>query len=302
VAAYRRVSTAEAAEQQEREFMDCFWSQEGWLVLRGRLAADEGALFLRALEAARDVLWERHRAERAEQAAAAPSFTGESRVSNVEALAPLAELALARQDGDRGGGERYQVVVHVDSETLAADTEGRSELADGQSLAAETVRRLSCDASLVEVVEQDGRLLSLGRKRRTVSPALRRALNARDRSCRFPGCERTRFVDAHHVQHWSRGGETNLENLVLLCRRHHRLVHERGYTLSLDADGTTQFQNQYGIAIPDVPPRGPPSSPEALRDENRRLSLLIDADTCRNGTGDRMSLPLAVDALISIAG
>jgi hypothetical protein len=302
VAAYRRVSTAEAAEQQEREFMDCFWSQEGWLVLRGRLAADEGALFLRALEAARDVLWERHRAERAEQAAAAPSFTAESRVSNVEALAPLAELALARQDGDRGGGERYQVVVHVDSETLAADTEGRSELADGQSLAAETVRRLSCDASLVDVVEQDGRLLSLGRKRRTVSPALRRALNARDRSCRFPGCERTRFVEAHHVQHWSRGGETNLENLVLLCRRHHRLVHERGYTLSLDADGTTQFQNQYGIAIPDVPPRGPPSSPEALRDENRRLSLLIDADTCRNGTGDRMSLPLAVDALISIAG
>jgi 5-methylcytosine-specific restriction endonuclease McrA len=93
-----------------------------------------------------------------------------------------------------------------------------------------TARRLACDASVIELRErEDGSVLSLGRKRRTVSPALRRALDARDRGCRFPGCVRTRFVDAHHVRHGSRGGETNLENLVLLCRRHHRLVHERGY-------------------------------------------------------------------------
>jgi Domain of unknown function (DUF222)/HNH endonuclease len=312
VAAYRRVSAAEAAAQQQREFLDCFWSEEGWLVLRGRLAAEEGALFLRALEAARDLLWERRRAaqadttasetEPAESAEAVGPSAGEGRVSNSDALVALAELAVARRGGDRSGGDRFQVVVHVDRQTLVADTAGRCELAEGHPLAAETARRLACDASLVEVAAYDGRLLALGRKRRTVSPALRRALNARDRGCRFPGCERTRFVDAHHVRHWSRGGETNLANLVLLCRRHHRLVHEHGYTLSLDDDGTAHFQNQYGIAIPNAPPRPPPSGPHALRDRHRRLGLLIESDTCQNGTGDRMSLSLAVDAISAAAG
>jgi hypothetical protein len=223
------------------------------------------------------------------------------RVSNEEALVALAELALARPDGDRSGGERYQVVVHVDAETLAADADGRCELAEGGPLAAETARRLSCDASLVELLEQDGRVLSLGRRRRTVSPALRRALEARDRGCRFPGCERTRFVDAHHVRHWSEGGETNLENLVMLCRRHHRYLHEQGYTVTLENDGSVQFRNQHGVPVASVP-RPPPSSPEALPGQHRRLRLLIDKNTCQNGTGDRLDLAAAVDAITSIAG
>jgi Domain of unknown function (DUF222)/HNH endonuclease len=305
VAAYRRVSAAEAADRQEQEFLHCFWSDEGWLELRGRLAAEEGAVFLQALEAAREVLWERRRAEQPDAEAAEPDgpFADAVRVSNEEALVVLAELSLARPDGDRAGGERYQVVVHVDAETIAADADGRCELDDGQPLAAETARRLACDASVVELRERaDGSVLSLGRKRRTVSPALRRALVARDRGCRFPGCDRTRFVDAHHVRHWSRGGETSLDNLVLLCRRHHRLVHEHGYTLRLDDDGSAQFRNQYGIAILNVPPRPPPSSSERLGDQHRRQGLTIDHDTCRNGIGDPMDLALAVDAIIQIAG
>ena len=307
VGAYRRVSAAEAADRQERQFLDCFWSDEGWLVLRGRLAAEEGAVFVQALEAARDVLWQRQRAEQADapaEPAAEPtvSYPDGGRASNVEALAALAELALAGLGLERPSGERYQLVVHVDPGTLTAD-DGRSELDDGRPVAAETARRIGCDASLVEVVEDGGRVLSLGRKRRTVSAPLRRALTLRDRGCRYPGCERTRFVDAHHVRHWSRGGETNLDNLVLLCRRHHRLVHEHGYTLSLDDDGTTtHFRNQYGIAIPNAPPRPPPSSPAALPGQHHRRGLSIDHDTCQNGTGDRMDLPLAVDALIQIAG
>jgi hypothetical protein len=305
LAAYRRVSATEAAEQQEREFLDCFWSDEGWLLLLGRLAAEEGAVFLRALEAAREVLWERRRAEEPDGAAAEPHgpFADSVRVSNTEALVALAELALARPDGDRTGGERYQVVVHVDAETLAVDADGRCALDDGPPLAAETARRLACDASAVELRErEDGSVLSLGRKRRTVSPALRRALAARDRGCRFPGCDRTRFVDAHHVRHWSRGGETNLENLVLLCRRHHRLVHEHGYTLQTAADGSAEFRNQHGIVVPNVPPRPPPSGSGTVRDRHLRHGLAIDHGTCRNGMGDRMDLGLAVDALISIAG
>jgi hypothetical protein len=298
LAAYRRVSAAQAAEQQEREFLDCFWNEDGWLMLRGRLAAEEGAVFLRALETARDALWQRRRGEQADSDA-------ESRRSpaNTEALVALAELALAHPDGDRSGAERYEVVVHVDAQTLAADADGRCELGDGQPLAAETARRLVCDASVVELRErEDGSLLSLGRKRRTVSPPLRRALAARDRGCRFPGCDRTRFVDAHHVLHWSRGGETNLDNLLLLCRRHHRLVHERGYTLRLDGDGSARFTNQYGVVITNAPPRPPPTNAKALHHQHQRLGLTIDADTCKNGIGDRMDLGLAVDAIISIAG
>src|SRR5262249_51035314 len=200
-------------------------------------------------------------------------------------------LALAGRDNDRSGGERCQVVVHVDARTLAADEEGRCELAEGRPLAAETARRLACDASLVEVTEHDGRLLALGRKRRTGSPPLRRALTARDRGCRFPGCDRTRFVDAHHVRHWSRGGETNLENLILLCRRHHRLVHEHGYKLSLDEDGSARFLNQYGIGVPHAPPRPPPSSPDGLHRHQDGQALTIDGEPCQTGTGERRRRP-----------
>ena len=206
----------------------------------------------------------------------------------------MADLALAGSDRDRTSGDRYQVVVHVDAQTLAQEADGRCELADGHALAVETARRLSCDGSLVELQERNGEPLALGRKRRTISPALRRALAARDRGCRFPGCNNKRFVDGHHLQHWSQGGETNLDNLLSLCRRHHRLVHERGYTVHFDDDGEPQFTNQYGIAIPNAP-RPPPSNRDALRHLHRRLR--IDAKTCKNGTGDRMDLGLAVEAI-----
>jgi hypothetical protein len=224
--AYRRVSAAEAGEKQEREFLGRFWSDEGWLSLRGRLAAEEGAVFLRALEAARDVLWEQHRAEQPDGATAEPHgpFSDSVRVSSTETLVALAELALARPDGDRSGGERYQVVVHVDAETLASDAEGRCELAEGQPPATETARRIAFDASVVERREQeDGSVLSLGRKRRTVSPALPRAPPRAIAAARFPGLRPHAVVDAHHIRHWSSSGETNLDNLVLLCRSHHRL-------------------------------------------------------------------------------
>src|SRR5438477_6006440 len=294
VGAYRQLSREEAAEQHKREFLDYFWTDDGSLSLRALLAAEDGALVLRALDAGREALWERGRAD-------SSSEEEHTRPSNAEALVATADLALARSDRDRTSGERYQVVVHVDAQTLAQDVDGRCELADGRPLAAETARRLSCDGSLVELQERNGELLSLGRKRRTISPALRRALAARDRGCRFPGCESRRFVDGHHVRHWSQGGETNLDNLLSLCRRHHRLLHERGYSVEFDDDGEPRFTNQHGIAIPSVP-RPPPSDRDALRDRHRHLRLLVDGKTCKNGTGDRMELPLAVDALLTVAG
>jgi hypothetical protein len=298
--AYRRLSREEAAGQQEQEFLRYDWGDDGSLKLRGRLAAEDGALVLRALDAGREALWERRAAETAAADLSAPAREP-ARPSNAEALVAVADLALGNPERDRAGGDRYQVVVHVDVQTLAADADGRCELDLGARLAAETARRLSCDGSIVELLERDGMPLALGRKRRTISPALRRALEARDRGCRFPGCSNTRFVHAHHVEHWSRGGATNLDNLLSLCSRHHRLVHERGYTVTLGEDGEVIFKNQYGIAIPNAPPRSPPSDGRALHGRHRSLGLEIDAATCWTGHGDRMDLGLAVDAIAASA-
>ena len=115
----------------------------------------------------------------------------------------------------------------------------------------ETVKRLACDASVVVVTEDErGTPLNVGRKQRIVSTPLRRAVVARDRHCTFPGCHRTRFVHAHHVHHWVDGGETSVDNLVLLCSQHHRLLHEGGYRIRRDYRGDHYFVRADGRVIP----------------------------------------------------
>jgi len=173
-----------------------------------------------------------------------------------DAVGLLAERALAAGLGGREGPEppisgtragRYQVLLHVDPETLSADGEpGHSHLEDGTRLSAETARRLACDAAVVTVRHAgDGSVLDVGRRTRTIPPALRRALEVRDRGCRFPGCG-LRFTDAHHVEHWADGGATTLDNCVLLCRYHHRLVHEDGWRLEWWGKGRAVFRDPRG--------------------------------------------------------
>ena len=149
--------------------------------------------------------------------------------------------------------ERYQVMVHCDAATLAEEGEpGRSDL-DGIRVSAETSRRMACDAAVVAMVHaKDGSMLSVGRRTRTIPPHIRRALEERDRGCRFPGCG-CRFTEAHHVKHWADGGETSLGNTVLLCRRHHRAVHEGQVKLSVATDGTVVFFTRAGKMLADAP-------------------------------------------------
>jgi hypothetical protein len=129
---------------------------------------------------------------------------------------------------------------------------------------------------VVELKERDGEPLSVGRKTRSIPPALCRALRRRDRGCRFPGCENHRFVDAHHIEHWARGGETSMDNLVLLCRTHHRLVHEGGYFVERLPPGncasTTHGESRY------------PTHPGRLRAASR---------ACSSATGSWKSAPTA---------
>ncbi len=153
----------------------------------------------------------------------------------------LEETLREQSDGKtRCSGERYQVVVHVSAETFCvgvsaetfSDTDGLPTIEGGPHLHPETVRRLTCDGALVSVLENgQGEVLNVGRKTRVIPTAIRRALRARDRSCQYPGCSQSRYVDGHHIVHWADGGETKLDNLILICRRHHRLVHEFGYQI-----------------------------------------------------------------------
>ncbi len=240
----------ERVRHESREF-SVFPDEEGMYVVRGRLTPEIGALVMRAVEAASDAIFrERGLAEAPENGSAEPSERAATQ-RRADAIGVVAERALAAGFGDSLSGtraERYQVVLHVDSDTLSQDDSGlgRSELEDGTRVSYETSRRLSCDASVVSI--RHGRSandLDVGRRTRTIPPSLRRALEARDRGCRFPGCG-LRFTDAHHVRHWADGGETALDNLVLLCSHHHRLVHEEGWTVEWWGEGRPAFIDPRG--------------------------------------------------------
>jgi hypothetical protein len=234
---------------------------DGMYEVRGRLAPEDAAVLMRAIEAASDALYRKH---------VGPEETRpEPEQLRADALGLLAERALAAGLGDQAPvsgsrAERYQVVLHVETETLREEGEpGMSELEDGTRVSAETSRRLCCDASRVVVRKgRDGSVLGVGRRTRTIPPALRRALDVRDRGCRFPGCA-LRFTSAHHIVHWADGGRTDLANTVLLCRRHHRLVHEEGHRICMDSEGQVVFFNPSGRAIAAAPPP-PDPGPEPL--------------------------------------
>jgi len=292
--AFRRLCSEEARESHEVEYVDYYWGEDGSLFLRARLPAEDGTLLVRALDAACERVRERQKMERS-AGLDATSFQP-PRAAPVEALVELARTALARPDGAREP-EGARLVVHVDAAALTADGAGRSELEHGPVISPETARRLGCDAETVTVVEQDGLPLSVGRRRRTVPPKLRRLLEARDGGCcRWPGCERRRWLHAHHRRHWADGGETSFDNLVLLCSHHHRLVHEGGYAIEDGPSGDLRFRNRYGVLCPSGS-RPPPGNADELIDLNRRSGLTIDARTNRTGTGETLDLGLALSAL-----
>ncbi len=128
-------------------------------------------------------------------------------------------------------------------------------LGDAQvPVSAETARRIACDAGKVRMSHRSGLILSVGRKTRTIPPPIRRALEFRDQGCRFPGCT-SKHCDAHHIVHWADGGETKLSNLVLLCRRHHRLLHEGDFRVRMSDHGAVQFRHPRGQPLEQSPAR-----------------------------------------------
>jgi hypothetical protein len=141
-------------------------------------------------------------------------------------------------------------VVHAGAELLAEEEHPQgpwlAETESGQRLCSEAVRRLACDARIEWALHSGGRTVGIGRRGRTVPGTIGRLLRYRDGGCRFPGCERRRWVQAHHIVHWGDGGGTNLDNLVLLCQAHHRLIHEGGWKISGHPADDLRFHDPRG--------------------------------------------------------
>jgi hypothetical protein len=259
---YRRYGENAAALSQHRERSFTSWEEDdGMVSFRIRLPAEQAAVVLKAIEAAKNTLDGQDEDELPIETRIAmidepPDHPDEDvsaetrRARMADALVRVAESYLEPDGRPRSLAEKYQVHVHLD---LRRDADGPVADPDAPALAEETIRRLGCEAGLVPVLHDGGEILSVGRKTRAVPPAIRRALRLRDRGCRFPGCTHTRHVDAHHVRHWANGGETKLSNLVELCGRHHRLLHEGGYGLRATDDGALVFTRPDGGRIPDVP-------------------------------------------------
>ena len=260
------------AQHDAREF-SWYLDDDGMLVFRGKLPAEDGAVFLQAMEAVlqisrsaesqaeKPVERESNSHAKPDKSVPAGTLLLESPESELpaetftqkraDALVMMSEHLLATlaqgsspQLTPLSGGDKYQVMIHIEANSPNESDQARKHadavhchLDNGRfaaPLSLETTRRLACDASVVTVLEDGaGNVLDVGRKTRSIPPAIRRALKIRDGGCRYPGCCESRWVDGHHIQHWCDGGETGVNNLVLLCRYHHRLLHQGQFSIEV---------------------------------------------------------------------
>ena len=304
VRGWRRVDRAAEAREDTRRHkaraLHVCHDEDGMVRIRGRLTPEQGALVMKALAAARETLYQRTHSTPT-WPESVPAETPSMEQQQADALTLLAEAALHHSLDPGAPGERYQVVVHVDAAVLAdADAPGQSVLDGGTHVPAGTSQRLACDATRVIMRhEPDGQIVEVGARTRTIPPAIRRALDHRDQGCRFPGCELP-FGQGHHIRHWANGGPTTLSNLAMLCRRHHRAVHEEGYRVERQPNGALTFRRPDGRPLPDVP--SPPAVPrdpaEAIRAKNEAAGLRVHARTaCPGWQGERLDVGYAIDVL-----
>ncbi len=236
-ARHQRITELDANELHRRRRLSMWWDEElPLLYLEGTLAGDQGAALKEALERrAKDVVL-------ADEPFGPPH---EARLADA-----LVELACSGGDGTRSTAT---VVVHAEAKVLtkeeAPDGPWLSETIGGTRLSSEAVRRLACDGRIEWLLERDGRPVGIGRRGRIVPGAVMRALWFRDRGSRFEGCNRRAFVQAHHIVHWANGGATDVDNLVLLCHAHHRLVHEEGRKISGHPSRDLRFHDPRGRPV-----------------------------------------------------
>ncbi len=307
---YRRARRCQAleAENERHDRRSLSWrvDEDGSFVLSGRFAPEQGERIMKAIDAAMEEIEAEQKNVTAETSLEPdmdrplPCPVAQRRA---DAMERLADAFLSGEGGRVSGGDRCTLHVHTDLETLRADGEGaESTLEHGGNVSAETSRRLGCDCGVVHWAHgEDGEPLSVGRKTRSIPPAIRRALQHRDGGCRFPGCTAHKHVDAHHIVHWADGGETRLDNLVTLCRHHHRAVHEGGFDVRMGADGNPVFFDPRGQRVPSVPETRFRGNAFALMTQNRRAGVDVSAETCIPAwAGERMDDDLVVASLFEL--
>ena len=212
---------------------------------------------------------------------------------------------------DRVRGARPQrtpieIIITVPHAGLhgSAEPSDLAMMADGEVIAAATARRFCCDAGVVVAhVDADGVPLSVGRKTRTISAAIKRALRLRDRTCRFPGCTHRRYVDGHHIEHWANGGATALSNLMLLCSAHHTMLHEGGCRVEFDGGNGWNFFDHRNRMIEAQPARVASSDGGARRGfaalQDVHAALAITANTnASKWTGEAINYARCIDELV----
>ncbi|MGD9754332.1 MAG: DUF222 domain-containing protein [Acidimicrobiia bacterium] len=246
-----------------RRFVRSRSHEDGTVTLTVRLPAEEHAVLVKAIDAVVE-----------------PSKDRDIEQRRADALLEVAARALAATS-TTSTADRYQVVVRVDADVLTGDNPtGECHLDGGDAISAETARRLCCDGSVIHLYENvDGQPVAVSAKTRTVPAAMRRALHARDGTCRFPGCTHRGWLDAHHQHHWADGGPTNLDNLLLLCRHHHRNVHEGGWTVQRNNDNDGDRGGGGGGGWTFTNPNGwSPQQPPTTEPHDIELGLPDDLD------------------------
>lgn len=244
VRAMRGAITAdEAAARHEARSARWYYEDDDCLVIKIKVTPEDGAAVVMAINSIVDEM-------RCEDVSAETSGAGEMRRTTEQlrsdALVFMAKAALEGRDHEVVGGNGRHVVIHTDASVLADGT-GKAYVEAGPSISAEAVEKITCDAEVTAIYERSpGEVIAVGRTSRKPTAKQRKALWIRDRHCRFPGCTNRRFVDAHHIWHWSKGGPTELWNLVLLCRFHHTSVHDRKTTLHRSADGLISARTKSG--------------------------------------------------------
>jgi hypothetical protein len=295
----RREGLEEANDRHSRRYARYYFDEDGSFAMSLRLSPEEGALVVKALDAARDEVRKAKRREKSDSAESAPEEADDQPApTTADAVVAMAETALSGAPAVRSGGDRYQVVVHVDVDTLAGDG-GRSEIEDAANVSPETARRIACDAGLLVALHaSDGALLTVGRKTRSIPSWIRRGLRHRDNGCRFPGCDLQVFIEAHHIHHWADGGETSLDNLVELCWFHHRMLHEGGFKIEKDESDEPAFYSPEGLTIETVGRIEPPEGD--LMSKLASIGVEVEPQACvPNWDGGRMQLAPIIDLLSS---
>jgi hypothetical protein len=235
-----------ARRLRERRKLSVFAVPSGMVRVEGDLDPENGEVAITALRAIEDA-WVR-------QGKGADERTAAQR--RADAFGEIARQWLDRADRPSVGSERPHLVVMV-GEAVLSGRDGRAKLVHAGAIGAEAARQIACDSSVTRMVLRGAsEPLDLGRRTPVVPPAIRRAVAVRDGGCTFAGCDRPPgWTDVHHVRHWADGGETSLSNLTLLCRPHHRLVHEGGFRIEM-VEGRPMFRRPDGSVIEDG--RGPP--------------------------------------------